>query len=65
MSPGQDALPGRVDDLGLAAVGREAPRFGHGLDDAAREEDVLPSERLRREDLSAAYQGDHGRLLEG
>jgi hypothetical protein len=61
--PRDEAQSGRVHDLGAAAPGREAPRFGHGLDEAARDEDVLPSERLRSEDLAAAYQGDHGRLL--
>ena len=61
--PRDDAPAGRVDDLHLEPAGRQAPGLSDRFDDAARDEDVLPSERLRREHLSAAYQGHHGRLL--
>jgi len=61
---GQDALAGRVDDVGFEAFDAEAARIGHGRDDAAGHEDVLPAERFGREDVSIADQSDHGRLLD-
>jgi len=61
--PGDDGLARGIDDPGPAAVHPEAPRRRDGLDDPAREEDVLRSERLGRIDAAAAYQGHHGRLL--
>ena len=64
MSPGRTRLPAGVDDLGLEALDADAARIGHGLDDAAGEQDVLPAERLGGEDVSVADQSDHGRLLD-
>ncbi len=62
--PGEDAFPGRVHGLDFEAVDPDAARFGHGLDRPSGEQDVLPAERLGREDLSSADQSDHGGLLD-
>ena len=63
MSPGTTRFPAASTTSAPQPPAVRRPGSATASMTAARDEDVLPSERLRREDLSAAYQGDHGRLL--